>query len=309
MFRIPRILRRLTALTFSATLASTAALASPLQDPAWLTSWMASQQPVWQPGAQPLPTGVPTVLSGQTLRQVVRLSVGGKRVRVVLSNPYGRHPVAVGAAQLARHAGGGSIDAAGSRAVTFGDSASVIIPAGQSVASDPVAIDAPALGELALSLYLPQATAIESFHWDGRQTAWLAAGNATTQATLPAPQSFSARILLSEVQVDAPGHAAAVVAIGDSITEGNGSTPDTNRRWPDVLAQRAAGNGVAVLNAGISGGRLLRDGMGESALARLDRDVLSQPHVRTVIAAIGINDIAWPGSTLHRAMRCRRPPS
>ena len=297
MFRIPRILRRLTALTFSATLASTAALASPLQDPAWLTSWMASQQPVWQPGAQPLPTGVPTVLSGQTLRQVVRLSVGGKRVRVVLSNPYGRHPVAVGAAQLARHAGGGSIDAAGSRAVTFGDSASVIIPAGQSVASDPVAIDAPALGELALSLYLPQATAIESFHWDGRQTAWLAAGNATTQATLPAPQSFSARILLSEVQVDAPGHAGAVVAIGDSITEGNGSTPDTNRRWPDVLAQRAAGNGVAVLNAGISGGRLLRDGMGESALARLDRDVLSQPHVRTVIAAIGINDIAWPGST------------
>jgi len=297
MFRIPRILRCLTALTFSATLASTAALASPLQDPTWLTSWMASQQPVWQPGAQPLPTGVPTVLSGQTLRQVVRLSVGGKRVRVVLSNPYGRHPVAVGAAQLARHAGGGSIDAAGSRAVTFGGSASVIIPAGQSVASDPVAIDAPALGELALSLYLPQATAIESFHWDGRQTAWLAAGNATTQATLPAPQSFSARILLSEVQVDAPGYTGAVVAVGDSITEGNGSTPDTNRRWPDVLAQRAAGNGVAVLNAGISGGRLLRYGMGVSALARLDRDALSQPHVRTVIAAIGINDIAWPGST------------
>lgn len=297
MFFQLRILRRLAALTFTAAVASSAALASPLQDPAWLTSWMASQQPVWEPGALPLPTGVPAALSGETLRQVMRLSVGGERLRVVLSNTYGRQPVVVGAAQLARHAGGGRIDAAGSRAVTFGGNATVVIPAGQSVASDPVAFDAPALGELALSLYLPQRAEIESFHWDGRQTAWLAAGNAATQATLPAPQSFSARILLSEVQVDAPAHAGAVVAVGDSITEGNGSTPDNNRRWPDVLAQRLAGDGVAVLNAGISGNRLLRDGMGVSALARLDRDVLSQPHVRTVIAAIGINDIAWPGST------------
>ncbi|WP_455288768.1 SGNH/GDSL hydrolase family protein [Cupriavidus necator] len=297
MFTNSRILRSLAALVFSAALASTAAQANPLQDRAWLTSWMASQQPVWQPGEQPLPTGVPAQLAGQTLRQVVRLSVGGARVRVVLSNSYGKQAVTVGAAQLARHEGGGNIDPAGSRPVRFGGSASVSIPPGATVASDPIAFDAPALGELAVSLYLPQRTAVESFHWDGRQTAWLIAGNATTQAALQTPQAFSARILLSEVQVDAPARAGAVVAIGDSITEGNGSTPDTNRRWPDVLAQRITGNGVAVLNAGISGGRLLRDGMGVSALARLDRDVLSQPHVQAVIAAIGINDIAWPGST------------
>ncbi|WP_454712837.1 SGNH/GDSL hydrolase family protein [Cupriavidus nantongensis] len=297
MFSDLRYLRRAAALTLATAIASSAALASPLQARGWLTSWMASQQPVWQPDALPLPTGVPAVLADQTVRQVVRLSVGAGRVRVVLSNPYGREPVVVGAAQLAPHAGGGRIDRAGSRAVTFGGSATVTIPAGQSMASDAIALETPALGELALSLYLPQRTAIESFHWDGRQTAWLAAGNATAQAMLPAPQTFSARVLLSEVQVEAPAAAGAVVAIGDSITEGNGSTPDTNQRWPDLLAQRLAADGVAVLNAGISGGRLLRDGMGVSALARLDRDVLSQPRVRTVIAAIGINDIAWPGST------------
>ncbi|MDQ0143099.1 SGNH/GDSL hydrolase family protein [Cupriavidus necator] len=297
MFSDLRLRRRVAALTFVAAIASSAASANPPQDRAWLTSWMASQQPVWQPDALPLPTGVPAVLADQTVRQVVRLSVGGGRLRVVLSNPYGRQPVVIGAAQLAPHAGGGRIDTAGSRAVTFGGSATVTIPAGQSVASDPVAFATPALRELALSVYLPQRAAIESFHWDGRQTAWLAAGNATMQASLPAPRAFGARLLLSEVQVDAPAGAGAVVALGDSITEGNGSTPDANRRWPDVLAQRLAADGVAVLNAGISGGRLLRDGMGVSALARLDRDVLAQPHVRTVIAAIGINDIAWPGST------------
>ncbi|WP_354686504.1 SGNH/GDSL hydrolase family protein [Cupriavidus necator] len=294
-----RILRSLSAAALSAAVAGMAmpALANPLQDPSWLTSWMASQQPVWQPGEQPLPTGVPAHLAGQTLRQVVRLSVGGARVRVVLSNAYGKQPVTVGAVQLARHTGGGRVDASHGRAVTFDGGASVTIPAGATVASDPIAFDAAPLGELAVSLYLPQRTGVESFHWDGRQTAWLAAGNATAQAALPRPETFSARILLSELQVDALPHAAAVVAIGDSITEGNGSTPDTNRRWPDVLAQRLAEDGVAVLNAGISGARLLRDGMGASALARLDRDVLSQPHLRAVIAAIGINDIAWPGST------------
>ncbi|MEM5274532.1 SGNH/GDSL hydrolase family protein [Cupriavidus taiwanensis] len=297
MFSDLRFLRRAAAATLAAALASSAALASPLQERAWLTSWMASQQPVWQAHALPLPTGVPAEMADQTVRQVVRLSAGGDRLRVVLSNPYGRQPLVVGAAQLAPHAGGGRIELAGSRAVTFGGRPTVTIPAGQSVASDAIALATPALGELALSLYLPQRTALESFHWDGRQSAWLAAGNATAQAMLAAPQVFSARIVVSEVQVEAPAGAAAVVALGDSITEGNGSTPDTNRRWPDLLAQRLAADGVAVLNAGISGGRLLRDGMGASALARLDRDVLSQAHVRTVIAAIGINDIAWPGST------------
>ncbi|SPA18771.1 Lysophospholipase L1 (fragment) [Cupriavidus taiwanensis] len=127
-----RFLRRVAAATLAAALASGAALASPLQDRAWLTSWMASQQPVWQPDALPLPSGVPAQLADQTVRQAVRLSVGGKRLRVVLSNPYGRQPLVVGAAQLAPHAGGGRIDPVGSRAVTFGGSATVTIPAGQS---------------------------------------------------------------------------------------------------------------------------------------------------------------------------------
>ncbi|MFJ4291566.1 SGNH/GDSL hydrolase family protein [Cupriavidus sp. NPDC089707] len=293
-----RMLRALSALALSVPLYAAApnAWAEPLHDHAWLTSWMASQQPVWQPAELPLATGLPANLSGQTVRQVARLSVGGKQVRVVLANTYGRKAVTVAAAQLARHAGGG-VAAPGSQPLTFGGRAAVTIPAGGSVASDALQLAAPALGELVLSLYLPAGTAIGSFHWDGRQTAWLAPGNVTGRSALTRPTAFNARVLLSEIQVDAAGQAGAVVALGDSITEGNGSTPDANRRWPDVLAQQLAGQSVAVLNAGISGGRLLRDGMGVSAMARLQRDVLDQPHVRAVIVAIGINDIGWPGST------------
>ncbi|KAA6120842.1 SGNH/GDSL hydrolase family protein [Cupriavidus cauae] len=296
----PRALRQRWLRTCAAIALGTAALAAfATETPTahWLPTWTASEQPVWQAGELPLPTGVPARLDNQTLRQIARISVGGARARLVLSNRYGREPVTIGAARIALAAGRGGIDARTDRAATFGGSPSITIPAGATVTSDAIELALPPLSELAVSLHLPKPFRPGGFHWDGRQTAWLAPGDATRDATLPDATSFSGRLLLAAIEVEASHGAGAVVAIGDSITEGNGSTVDANRRWPDGLAARLAPQGLAVLNAGISGGQLLRDGMGESALARFERDVLGQTGVRAVIVAIGINDIGWPGST------------
>jgi lysophospholipase L1-like esterase len=149
---------------------------------------------------------------------------------------------------------------------------------------------------VAVSLYLPEPTALSTFHWDGRQTAYFGAGNQVGADAIRDATTFDARVFLSEILVSAMDGARAVVTLGDSITDGNGSTPNTNSRWPDFLAKRLASRNVAVLNAGISGARLLQDRMGNNALARFERDVLSQPGVTAVIVLLGINDISWPGS-------------
>lgn len=260
----------------------------------WTTTWVASQQPVWAPGAQPLPTGFPEPIHDATVVQRVRISAGGRRVRLVLSNRYGRQAVHIEAAGMqgkAAHLG---------RPVTFAGHAAVAVPAGGTVTSDPVDLDVPALDTLAVGLYLPRPTTLASFHWDGRQTAYIVPGNQVDRAGQPATRearTFQARILLAAIEVETPAPYPTVVAIGDSITEGNGATPDADRRWPDQLATRLAHQRTAVLNAGISGGQLLRDGMGESGLGRFGHDVLAVPHVRSVVVALGINDIAWPAST------------
>jgi lysophospholipase L1-like esterase len=162
--------------------------------------------------------------------------------------------------------------------------------------SDPVDLAAPALGRVAVSLYLPQPTEPSTFHWDARQTAYVADGDQTAAIQLPADATkLDTRVFLSALMVESPTPPKSVVTLGDSLTDGNGSTPDADRRWPDVLAERLAARGVAVLNAGISGGRLLKPGMGLSGLARVQRDVLGQPGVRAMIVMLGTNDIGWPG--------------
>lgn len=281
-------------------LTSCMAAAPAIAAPQWVPTWVASQQPLWRPDELPLPTGLPTRLDDRTVRQVARVSVGGSRVRVVLSNQYGRVPLTVGAVHLARHAGGGRIDPASNHAVTFAGQPAVSIPPGATATSDPVPLPLPALAEVAVSLHLPGPVRIDSFHWDGRQTAYIADGHHVADTALPRPETFQARLLLSAIEVEARQPApfsSVIVALGDSITEGNGATPDANRRWPDVLAARLAGDGIAVLNAGLSGGQLLRAGMGEAGRARFERDVLDVPGVQAVIVALGINDIGWPGST------------
>ena len=250
-----------------------------LADEHWTTSWYAAPQPAWD-RTFTLPMNVPARLDNATLRETVRLSSGGQRIRLVFSNRYGREPVQLGAVRVE--------GVRGSRTLTFAGQPAVAILPGATVTSDPVALPVQPLSRLAVTTALPVSTPVASFHWGAQQTVQVTAGSGTT--------SFGGRLFLNAVMVDTAAPARTVVALGDSITDGNGSTSDADRRWPDVLAGRLAQYGVAVANAGISGGRLARDGMGRSALARLEQDVLSQPGVSDVIVLLGINDIGWPGS-------------
>ncbi|EJL82547.1 lysophospholipase L1-like esterase [Polaromonas sp. CF318] len=265
-------------------------------DGKWVPGWTASPQPVWADGFV-LPLGLPASLQDQTVRQVVRAGLGGSRVRIVLSNEYGAQPLRIGAAHIA--AAGDTAGSTGgpSLALTFGGQTTATVPAGAPIVSDPVAMDVAPLQRLAVSLYFPQATPVTTIHWDGLQPAQIAAGNVASAASVKADGVVNSRLFLSAVLVEAAPGTRSVVAFGDSITDGAASTPGTDSRWPDFLARRLAGQNVAVLNAGISGGRVLKNHMGPNALARFERDVLGQPGVASVVLLMGINDISWPGST------------
>ncbi|TFW25291.1 SGNH/GDSL hydrolase family protein [Duganella callida] len=254
----------------------------------WAASWQASPQAAWHAEDFTLPTGVPAALQRQTVRETARISIGGRRVRVVLSNRYGRQPLTVGEVHIA--------GANGAQAITFGGARSAVIPAGAPLVSDPIDLPLKALELLQVSIYLPRHTPLSTFHWGAQQTGWIADGNQAAAATLDNPQPLSGRALLSGIWVETMTTARTVAAFGDSITDGNGSTPDRNRRWPDYLAAQLAPDGIAVVNAGISGARLLGDRMGANAASRFGQDVLAQPGMCAVVVLIGINDIGWPQS-------------
>ena len=264
---------------------------------AWITTWAATPAPRWSDDI-PAPFGVPEVLENQTIRQVARISVGGAAVRVVLSNAFGAKPLTIGAGSVGIAGKDGSVDHAALKPLTWGGESSVVIPAGAPILSDPVALPAKALSEISVSIFLPKKTALSSVHWDGVQTAYISGpGNFTTDATFKADSTLKSRLFLSDILVDAVPESQAIVFFGDSITDGNCSSPDANNRWPDHIAKRLqeANRNVAVVNEAFSGNRVLTDGMGVNALARFDSDVLSHPHVSTVVLMMGINDIGWPG--------------
>ncbi|HEL2978751.1 TPA: SGNH/GDSL hydrolase family protein [Stenotrophomonas maltophilia] len=270
---------------------SSAASAAPA--PHWVASWQASPQPVW--GADFLfPPLIPASLHDQTFRQTARISLGGPRLRVRLSNAHGTRPLRIGAASVAARA-----DAA-PQALSFGGQPGVLIQPGQERLSDPLALATSDRQALMVSIFVPEQTSLQTFHWDGRQTSWIAPGNQILAPGLEGASDTTARLFLTGIEVEAPASARSVVVIGDSITDGAGASLDRDQRWTDHLAARLVPHGVAVVNAGISGGRLLRDGMGESALARFQRDALDRPGVASVIALIGINDISWPGTAFAR---------
>ncbi|MFM9922540.1 GDSL-type esterase/lipase family protein [Variovorax sp. H27-G14] len=274
-------------------MASTSTAAPPSTH--WSPSWMASTQPLWH-GDFVLPTGVPFQFNRQTVRQVARLSIGGTRLRVVISNEGGTAPLHIGAARVARHAQGSATVEGSDQPLRFGGQAQVTLPPGARWVSDPVDIALPALAEVAVSLYLPQPSQPAGFHFDARQTAYVADGDLTASMRMPADATpLSTRVYLSGLIVETPEAPVTVVAFGDSLTDGNGATPGANTRWSDALAERLASRHVAVLNAGISGGRLLKDGMGRAGLARAERDVFAQPGVRAMVVLLGTNDIGWPG--------------
>ncbi len=297
MLKQALLLRALTAASFAALVATTSA-AAPTSD--WIGAWSASVQPVWTPDF-PFPIGLPRSFWLQTIRQTVRTSVGGHRVRVVLSNEYGDAPLVVSAAHVALSDGGARIKAGSDRTLTFAGKPRVSIPPGARMISDPADLEAPALSSLSISLYFGEPAPVTTVHWEGVQTAYIASGDHTADADIKPDSTSHARAFISEVLVDATPGAQAVITYGDSITDGANSTPDANHRWPDILAERLhkeQGDKVAVLDEAISGERVLTDRMGANALSHFDRDVIAQPHAKTVVLMMGINDIGWPGSPL-----------
>ena len=262
--------RTVGATALAATLAFGGAAAS-AED--WIGTWTASAQPVWEPDF-PVPTNMPRNLWNQTIRQTVRASIGGKQVRVVLSNEYGTQPLLIGTAHVALADKGAAIVAGSDRKLTFGGKDSIEIPPGAPAISDPIALDVAALTKLSVSLFVPRTSPTSTMHWDGHDTAYIVSGDQTAAADFKADSTIVSRIFLSGVMVDAAPDARAIVAFGDSITDGDGSTVDGFDRWPDNLAARlvqAGGPAVAVLNQGISGAKILKDRMGVNALARFDR--------------------------------------
>ena len=230
------------------------------------------------------------------VRQIIRTSLGGSGVRIRLSNLFGTAPLKIGPVHVAAHASGSAIQPETDHAVTFGGKATVTIAKGADALSDPVTFSVHALEELAVSLYLPVRTGASTVHVVGTQTAFITpAGDATVATMFPAGATSSNRFFLTDVEVAASATASAIVAVGDSITDGDRSTQDQNARWPDALAARLQADpalrSIAVVNAGISGNRILNNGFGPSALARFERDALSKPHVRWILLLEGINDI------------------
>jgi lysophospholipase L1-like esterase len=244
---------------------------------------------------------MPASFSNQTVRQIVRVSIGGSKVRIRLSNEFGSKPVQIGAASVGLAGKGAEIVAGSLRPLTFGGAKKVTLLPGAPALSDPVELNVAALSDLAINLYLPAATELATVHQVGLQNADVSRpGDFTASAEFPVADRFTHRFFLTGVLIESNPSTRAIVTFGDSITDGTNSTVDANGRWPDVLARRLkdAGAAIAVLNQGISGNRVLSDGAGVSGLARFERDVLSQPAVSHVVILLGINDIGWPGTAI-----------
>ncbi|MDF5754376.1 GDSL-type esterase/lipase family protein [Spongiactinospora sp. TRM90649] len=227
----------------------------------------------------------PRGFAGQTVRQVLHMAGGGERLRVRLTNRYGRAPLTIAAARAATEHGQAGL--------TFGGADKTVIPPGEEAVSDPVELSVAPGADLTLSLYLPEETGLATYSHMPMETAHVAAGDHVASPELPGAEPVDARFYVSGVDVPAPGGTGIAVAFGDSWFEGVGSTVGANNRSVDFLNRRL-GRGW-VVNQGIAGNRLLRDEIGEHALGRFDRDVLSVPGVTHVLVHFGINDLGLPG--------------
>ena len=292
----------------------------------WVGTWGTG------PAGPPLAAQVQT-FNDQTLRLIVHTSIGGKSVRIRVSNTFGTTPLRIGEAHVALRQSGAGIVAGSDRPLTFSGNRSITIPPGAPVLSDPVDLDVPALSDLAISLHLPGSVQAATIHGSAFQTNYVSLpGNFTGATTFPTDRTITSWPFLTEVDVNAPG-SASIVALGDSITDGSVTTLDANHRWPDLLALRlqttrdalaapaagkqsgkqgavpaadtaglvAWGTSLGVVNRGIGGNRLLRDPgeqplFGRAALERFDRDVIATAGVRYMVVLIGINDIGHPGT-------------
>jgi lysophospholipase L1-like esterase len=257
----------------------------------WVGSWACSPQLV-EPQNRPPDPG----LAGNTLRQVVHLTVGGGGVRLRFSNEFGGTPLTLDSVHVALPgATAGSIRTETDHGVTFSGKPGATIPAGVLMFSDPIAMPVAALSDLVVTVRASVVPAGITGHPGSRETSYLSTGDEVSAATLTSPVTTDHWYLLDGLDVQARSGMADVVTLGDSITDGRGSITNENTRWPDDLARNLAADkryaNVGVLNHGIGGNNILHDGLGPSALSRFDRDVIGQSGVRWVLVFEGVNDI------------------
>jgi lysophospholipase L1-like esterase len=271
------------------------AFAGNLAQAEWTGSWMASPQQAGEKN--------PTKVKDITLRANIRLSLGGQGARVRFSNLYGKKSLKIDSARA------GILDEQGncnnSLPLKAKGRSKIEIPAGKELLSDSVALKSESHSKLCISFHLPEKTELRTIHAASLQQDWLAPGNQTDSRQLTHAKPMESRFFLSGVEVDAKSKSGVVAILGDSITDGQGSTMSSNHRWPDFLADRIqeSGASIAVLNAGISANRLLHDSpdqdlpfkLGAKGLDRFEREVLSQPGLTHAIVLLGINDIGHPG--------------
>jgi lysophospholipase L1-like esterase len=270
----------------------------------WIGTWSTSPQ-AFMPGSL-------ETFRNQSIRLIVHTSAGGGQVRIRLSNAFGDGPLRIGSAHVARRTSGADIDPASDRALTFTGKSLATISAGSELLSDPVEMNVPAQSDLAITLFFPNETPATTSHFLALQTNYVspATGDSNADAKFPIGKTIESWPFLTAVEVTSSARAFSIVVFGDSTVDGDGSTSDANRRWPDVLATKLQTGGkkeAGILNQGIIGNRLLNgspqqagsefgNALGESGLIRFKRDALAQAGVKYVIVRIGINDIGFPGS-------------
>ncbi|MGA8025775.1 MAG: SGNH/GDSL hydrolase family protein [Bryobacteraceae bacterium] len=270
---------------------ATALTSRPEHALSWIGSWACSQQ-IPEPG-NALPADE---LRNATLRQIIHLSAGGSAIRIHLSNAFGLAPLHLASVHVAQpfSNASGKIDTATDKVVSFAGRDDVIIPPGAEFISDPLQYAASPGTDLTISIHYDNAPQPETGHPGSRATSYLSQGDLVSSADLPRAKQVDHWFQISAVDVLRRDDGFSLVTLGDSITDGHGSTTNGNDRWPDVLARRLQHEGlpgVGVLNQGIGGNHLLTDGLGPNALARFDRDVLAQTGVRYVIVLEGVNDL------------------
>jgi lysophospholipase L1-like esterase len=255
----------------------------------WVATWATAPQ-LTEPRNMPPAPG----LADNTLRQALRVSIGGSRLRVRWSNEYGQSPMVIRAARLAHCRGGGEIDPASDRALTFNGQPGVTIPAGQAAVSDPLEFALQPMADVALTVWFGDVPGDLTGHPGSRTTSYLQPGNTISAPSMAAGVKTEHWYAVTGIDVVAPA-AAAVAVLGNSITDGRGSTTDGNDRWPDMLSRRLradpANGEVAVLNLGTGGNCVLQACLGPAGVSRYQRDILDQAGVRWVIVLEGVNDI------------------
>jgi len=304
LWRSCSLLRTIYLKFLVAMLLAMASLPASAADGHWVTTWGTAPQ-LTEPNNLP-----PVPLANSTLRQFVRTSIGGKQLRVRFSNAYGTNSVNINTARIAlapatASGGSGEIITATDKALTFRGAPAVVVPPGEALFSDPIDFDVPALTNVAISIFFGDisATTING-HPGSRTTSFIQSGDVVSAASLPTASKTRHWYIITGLDVLVDPSGRAIVVLGDSLTDGRGSTDNGNNRWPDILAERLITNaptaGVGVVNMGI-GGNGIFGGLGPAAVNRFDRDVINQSGVRYLIVFEGVNDIGSGSSSMTTA--------